>query len=329
MRCVPRSIAPSLLALLALAALPVQGQETATYRVRFEADWNAADHPQDFPPNPHFSPLVGATHGGDVDFWSPGGLATEGIRAMAELGQVVPLRNEVQAVGAAADYVEGGFTVSPGTALATLTVSEDHPLVTLVSMVAPSPDWFVGVDSMPLMEGGEWLLQKTVPLFPWDAGTDSGTTFLSPNQVSVPRQPIRPITGFPFAGIPPLGRFVFDRTDAPDPEPMLLGGGRFEVTAIWTTENGSSRYATPVVLTDDTGYFWFFDENNVEMVIKVLDACSFADRFWVFAGGLTNVGVNILVRDTVGGMDRRYTNEVGDPFQPIQDTNAFFTCSAS
>ena len=317
------------LAVLVCAALPAIGQETATYEVRFEALWNAVDHPQDFPPNPHFSPLVGATHSAAADFWSPGGLATEGIRLMAEQGMVVPLRSEVRAVPAEADYVEGDpVNISPGEGFATLTVSEDHPLVTLVTMVAPSPDWFVGVDSMPLMEGGDWLFRKTVDLFPWDAGTDSGTTFRSPNQVSVPRQTIHPIAGFPFTGTPALGRYVFERTDAPPPEPLVLGDDRFEITALWTTENGSSNFGTPVPLTDDTGYFWFFNQNNVEIVVKVLDACGFANRFWIFAGGLTNVGVELTVRDVVADEEKTYTTQPGPPFQPIQDTVGLATCPA-
>ena len=320
-------LAPTLAALL-LVALPAAAQEgTATYAVRFEATWNASDHPSDFPSTAHFSPLVGATHGPDVELWHPGGLATEGIRSMAERGMVVPLRSEVQALGDAADYVEGEpVNLSPGVGHAALTVSPAHPLVTLVTMVAPSPDWFVGVDSMPLREGGGWLLRKTVLLGPWDAGTDSGTTFLSPNQVSVPRQPIAPIAGFPFAGTPPLGRYVFERTDAPPPEPLVLAGGRFEVTAVWTTPSGSSGYGRPMALSDDTGYFWFFDDDNVEVVLKVLDACGFAGRYWVFAGGLTNVGVELTVRDVEADVEKIYTSTADQPFQPIQDTAGLATC---
>jgi len=79
-------------------------------------------------------------------------------------------------------------------------------------------------------------------------------------------------------------------------------------------------------LTGDTGYFWFFNASNVEMVVKVLDTCSFTDRFWVFAGGLTNVRVDITVTDTETGVVRTYRNPLNTPFQPIQDTNAFATC---
>jgi hypothetical protein len=105
---------------------------------------------------------------------------------------------------------------------------------------------------------------------------------------------------------------------------------RFAVEVDWrTVQQGveTSGSGTPGDLTlTDTDYFWFFNPNNVEMVIKVLDACSFTDRFWVFAGGLTNVEVEMRVCDTVTGIQKTYFNPIETPFQPIQDTQAFATC---
>ncbi len=68
---------------------------------------------------------------------------------------------------------------------------------------------------------------------------------------------------------------------------------------------------------------------NVEMVVKVLNACSFGERFWAFAGGLTNVRVTLRVDDLASGHSKSYVNFGGEKFQPIQDTAAFDTCSAS
>lgn len=107
---------------------------------------------------------------------------------------------------------------------------------------------------------------------------------------------------------------------------MCLNDGRFRIEADWRRSNGATGVGTAVELTDDTGYFWFFDSDNVEMVIKVLDACASRDRFWVFAGGLTNVEVEITVTDTQTGTIKTYSNPLNTPFQPIQDTDAFATC---
>ena len=54
-------------------------------------------HPVDFPPGPHFSPLIGGTHSSGVAFWAPGALASDGIEAMAERGNPGPLAGEVEA----------------------------------------------------------------------------------------------------------------------------------------------------------------------------------------------------------------------------------------
>jgi subtilisin-like proprotein convertase family protein len=113
----------------------------------------------------------------------------------------------------------------------------------------------------------------------------------------------------------------------PTPTQLCLSGGRFEVRVAFTDPLGIEGQGQGVQLTGDTGYFWFFSASNVELVIKVLDACSFSNRFWVFAGGLTNVKVEITVRDTLTNTVKRYTNPPRTPFQPIQDTDAFATCS--
>jgi hypothetical protein len=107
---------------------------------------------------------------------------------------------------------------------------------------------------------------------------------------------------------------------------LCLTGDRFRVTANWRKPGGQSGPGHSVGLTGDTGYFWFFNEQNVEVVIKVLDACQAFGRFWVFAAGLTNVEVEIVVTDLATGDSRIYTNPQGTAFQPIQDTVAFASC---
>jgi hypothetical protein len=109
------------------------------------------------------------------------------------------------------------------------------------------------------------------------------------------------------------------------PTSLFLGNGRFRIDVRWTTSSGSGD-GVPVQLTADTGYFWFFSSTNVEIVIKVLNACSLGNHYWVFAGGLTNVQTVITVTDTQASVVRTYRTAAGPAFPPIQDTNAFATC---
>ncbi len=107
---------------------------------------------------------------------------------------------------------------------------------------------------------------------------------------------------------------------------MCLNGDRFRVEASYRTGQGQSGTAHAVRLTSDTGYLWFFVDSNVEVVVKVLNGCGINNRYWVFAGGLTNVEVQLIVTDTQTGIQARYTNPINTAFRPIQDTSALASC---
>jgi len=213
------------------ALVPIDGTQgyfrviadfTARYQVVFDGTWSQLTHPTNWPSNAHFSPLVGGAHNASVHFWRDGETASEGIRLMAEAGQKTTLLNEIAPAitnGTVLFQLSGnGISSSPGSVGLTFPqpMNRDFPLVTLVSMIAPSPDWFVGVDSLSLIEQGEWITNKVVVLYGRDAGTDSGTTYTSPDAVTVPRGVITQFTGFPAIQsgvIVPFGTFTFTRLD--------------------------------------------------------------------------------------------------------------------
>jgi len=200
--------------------VPTPTAATARYSVTFESSWRAETHPTDFPRDAHYSRLIGGTHSSRVRFWAAAGTASAGIEAMAEQGRTSPLDAEVQSAivaGTAYSLIQGGAIArSPGTATAEFEIARDPPLVSLVTMVAPSPDWFVGVDSLSLVEGGDWAAEKTVVLYPWDAGTDSGPSYASPDLDTQPRQQIQALQGYPVAAsgvVAPFGSFSFRRVN--------------------------------------------------------------------------------------------------------------------
>jgi hypothetical protein len=116
-----------------------------------------------------------------------------------------------------------------------------------------------------------------------------------------------------------------DNCNEGDQYTLCLGSGRFRVNAYYFL-NGSPAPAQAVQLTADTGYFYFFDPANVEVIIKTLNGCGLNQNYWVFAGGLTNVQTSIVITDVVSGTMKTYKNPASTPFQPIQDTGAFKTC---
>jgi hypothetical protein len=114
-----------------------------------------------------------------------------------------------------------------------------------------------------------------------------------------------------------------------DANTLCLESGRFTVTVTCEKPNGETGVGVAQLLTDQTGYFWFFSEKNVEIVIKVLNACpSVFDSFWVYASGLTDVGVQIVVMDSETGAIQGYDNAVGEAFKLVQDSQAFKTCDS-
>jgi len=64
--------------------------------------------------------------------------------------------------------------------------------------------------------------------------------------------------------------------------------------------------------TDQTGYFWFFDPANIELVVKVLDGRPVNGKFWVFYGALSNVEYTLTVTDLETGAERVYRNPPGN-----------------
>jgi hypothetical protein len=68
------------------------------------------------------------------------------------------------------------------------TVDSFRPLVSVIAKVIPSPDGFVGVHDVSLCNTtGQWLAEKVIKLFPYDAGVAQKSDLNS--SVSVPTSP--------------------------------------------------------------------------------------------------------------------------------------------
>lgn len=202
----------------------------ASYRVTFTDQWSAENFPIQFPADVrHFSGLIGATHNEQVKFWERGQVSTPGIKLMAETGAKDDFSDEISiaiADGYSNQELSGdGLGNSPSSVSLNFTLNNDYPLVTLVSMVAPSPDWYVGVGGLDLRRAnGEFVQSLTVPLRVYDAGTDSGTLFTSANSASSGEVITRlscaatdcdfldGIHRDPEAGSLTIGSFLFERT---------------------------------------------------------------------------------------------------------------------
>jgi IgA Peptidase M64 len=99
--------------------------------------------------------------------------------------------------------------------------------------------------------------------------------------------------------------------------------GRFQIEVDWAVPSqGRSGVGTEVALSADTRYFWFFTPANIELVIKVLDARSINQHYWVFYGALSSVQYTIRITDTATGAVKTYTNPAGT-LASVADIEAF------
>ncbi|WP_203257295.1 T9SS type A sorting domain-containing protein [Hyunsoonleella ulvae] len=188
-------------------------QSIANYDISVTTIWNSTDHTS-VPGNAHWSPLAGATHKTTNTVLEFGVVApaTNGIKNIAETGNTSAFNSEINTLissGECDQYLQQGFSPFAGnnsnSTLTSVSVSEDFPLITLVSMVAPSPDWFIAVNSLDLRSGNPsvnngWKDTFTMDVFVYDAGTDSGTDYGSGNSITTPRDPISMVSGFPING---------------------------------------------------------------------------------------------------------------------------------
>ena len=80
-------------------------------------------------------------------------------------------------------------------------------------------------------------------------------------------------------------------------------------------------------LGDRSGLVYFFDASNVEMLVKVLDACNGFGAYWVFYAATTDLGLEVRVTDTVTGVSKTYGNPLGQTAEPVQDYTTFTSCN--
>ncbi|MXX63213.1 MAG: PKD domain-containing protein [Holophagales bacterium] len=113
-----------------------------------------------------------------------------------------------------------------------------------------------------------------------------------------------------------------------DTHTRCLQDSRYAVQIYWANEEGRHSRARVVRAgTNDSGMFYFFDRENWEVLIKVLDGCAFNGHVWVYGASTTDQGYSIRVEDTVTGTLREYDNEPGRAAPTITDATAFPVCN--
>lgn len=186
-----KSAPPSKAARPAPPAVPTT---TAEYTVIIKSTWTKATHPFEYPSGAHFSGMIGASHNAKYSIFAVGRRPTPGLERLSEEGKHSPLDTEIKTAidqgNALMLFESGGLKNFKDSMVATVRVDPAHPLVSVVNMVAPSPDWFTGASGVNLIENGAWVARRTLTLPAYDSGGDDGKTYKAPDKDTNPKKPV-------------------------------------------------------------------------------------------------------------------------------------------
>jgi hypothetical protein len=165
----------------------------AEYRVVVKSTWTARAFPSEYPSGAHFSGLIGASHNANYSIFALGRRPTAGLERLSEEGKHSPLNDEIRAAidagNALAMFETGSLKNFKDSLVTTVRVDPAHPMVSVVNMIAPSPDWFTGASSVNLAENGAWVQSRTLILPAYDSGGDDGTTYKAADRNTNPKKP--------------------------------------------------------------------------------------------------------------------------------------------
>jgi hypothetical protein len=168
---------------------------TASYKIIIKGTWAAPQH--SIPTTEHFTQFIGLIHSSECNVYKLGSLASLGVEDVAERGNSVVLKREMDSLIVINKALSKFFLTIPGIIgkdSTNISVNIKNSRISFESMLAPTPDWFVGIDSYNLIENGKWVTDITIPVYGYDAGTEEGDVFGYANPATVPQRPITLMT---------------------------------------------------------------------------------------------------------------------------------------
>ena len=118
----------------------------------------------------YFTPVLAATHSADAMVFAPGMQASAELQALAEGGDVMPLRMALEGMSSVMAVETGMGLMPPGGMYEFLiTGGSMHRYLSLAAMLIPTNDAFVGISMMelPVTPG-----MRMVYAYAYDAGTE-------------------------------------------------------------------------------------------------------------------------------------------------------------
>ena len=163
----------------------------ARYRITVTGKWAAPGFA--VPAGAHYTTFVGMVHNSNSWLWKEGTRASAGTELLAEIGNGTTMLAEIDSMITARNASSLILFLAPpltGSVSANIYTNTNYSFVSFASMLAPTPDWFVGVSGIDLYRNGNWVADTAINLYALDAGTEDGDVFGYNNPVTAPQQNI-------------------------------------------------------------------------------------------------------------------------------------------
>ena len=180
------------------AAVPVEITvpfSQASYKMTVTLNWQSPGFA--IPAGAHVTTLIGMIHSKDTSLWKPGRQASKGLEDVAEVGNTTNMNLELDSI-IARNKAISKFRIAPpvvtGTVVMDFYFDTNYPCISFASMIAPSPDWFMGLHDVNLFQNNKWVDDITLNIMLYDAGTEDGDVFGYNNPATTPQQNISFLT---------------------------------------------------------------------------------------------------------------------------------------
>ena len=180
---------------------PPPEPETASYTFAQPEVLISERIPGTLPEGVHFAPpLALVAHARDQAPFALDGIASDGLKVLAETGASAAFLAEAEAASMQVYAASLGelfaLFLSPDP---TIELTLEQPCLSYAQMIAPSPDWFIGFSNVCATdESGAWLAEISGELLAFDAGTAAGGDFEWKSGDTDPREPIALLEAPPY-----------------------------------------------------------------------------------------------------------------------------------
>ncbi len=187
------------------------GADEAQYEITIQVNWNSRNHGQYYPSSARLSQPVTWTGSNNPVFFI-GQNASAGMIEFAESGRTRGIKKELEdlrELGRIDQFEITDVVDAPGANTYTMTINRDSPVVSIAAALLPSPDWFVTLEGLNLLEDNRWKTGVTVSGIVLDVGSQAGNSFVNSTAASETNGVITSLSDIPVQTLPAFVTFQF------------------------------------------------------------------------------------------------------------------------